>query len=785
MRNLKRVLSLAMASVMLLGMMVIGAGAVDYKDGKDVSYNEAVDVMSAIGVFQGDNNGNFNPKGNLTREQAAKIITYMLMGKEAADGLTTSKAPFTDVAATRWSAGSIAYCVANGIVAGDGQGNFMPEATVTGSQLGKMLLGALGYQAETEGMVGAGWEINVAKLVKRAELNKGILVGLSRALNREQAAQMAFNTLNGRTVEYIGGTKVTTSDGTTIVVGGTRDYTGNVGSDNFYKINFPALTNNTANVVGSFGRPASNWKLGVKTIGVYDATPTFTYTATTTATVMGADLGDYAITNAPVVANSTGSIAANVSSVANVAAITGNGRTVEVYTGNNAVSKVVVIDTYITTISSISTVNKEVRLSGYTAITESGNKALYTVLAAMKKGDNVLVNVDASHTVKAVSVPTVVSGTYTAANNGGTEITVGGTKYKFALNGPAANSMTLGSTYDLYLDANGYVIKAEVQAAAATTFGFLTGAVVEGNVKNGQTLVARIVLADGTQKWVDVTTVNGTAVNENNIATSLLGELDSAIAYAEKADGTYSIKTITDGTALVVSNASDLEYTTTGATITNNKVNFLTGTLASAQGNNSTLFLVKQGNGSYKAYQGVKNVPSMTGVAANVVIAKDTTVASLVVVTVSSATSSTSSDSYAYITRYTGSEYVDGNTLYSYEAIVKGEIVTLKSNVSTIATAGLYQVNYDGNGIATALNNTATEYVHVTVDGTKVVSGVVKFGNGTINKMAGDDMKVFVVLKSGAPVQVEASDIASFTQAGAIGILKNDFVTTLIVFEAP
>ena len=53
MRNLKRVLSLSLASIMLLGMMVIGSSAAS--DYIDVDYDndnvEAIEVLNAIGVM--------------------------------------------------------------------------------------------------------------------------------------------------------------------------------------------------------------------------------------------------------------------------------------------------------------------------------------------------------------------------------------------------------------------------------------------------------------------------------------------------------------------------------------------------------------------------------------------------------------------------------------------------------------------------------------------------------------------------------------------------------------
>ena len=119
MKNLKKVLSLVLALAMALSLMTaaFAADASDYKDYSKVTYKEAVDVMTAAGIFNGGDGNNFNSDATLNREQAAKIITYMLVGQEKADKLTATVAPYADVAANRWSAGAIAYCTNEGILA--------------------------------------------------------------------------------------------------------------------------------------------------------------------------------------------------------------------------------------------------------------------------------------------------------------------------------------------------------------------------------------------------------------------------------------------------------------------------------------------------------------------------------------------------------------------------------------------------------------------------------------------------------------------------------------------
>lgn len=75
MRNLKRVLSLALASVMLIGMMVVGASAANYDDFSDkdkIVNKEAVSTLVELGVIAGKDDGTYDPTGIVTRGEMAK-----------------------------------------------------------------------------------------------------------------------------------------------------------------------------------------------------------------------------------------------------------------------------------------------------------------------------------------------------------------------------------------------------------------------------------------------------------------------------------------------------------------------------------------------------------------------------------------------------------------------------------------------------------------------------------------------------------------------------------------
>ena len=201
MRTLKKSLALVLALVMVLGLGVVGASADnkldDYTDAKDIgdAYVEAVGVMTGLEIVDGMTETTIDPTATYTREQAAKIIAYMVLGKTAADSLTCTVAPFDDVAADRWSAGYISFCVEQGIIDGMTESTFEPTGTLTGFQWAKMLLSAVGFNANGE-FTGDSWSLNTARVAHSVGLFTGDAAGADHiALQRQQAMLYAFNTL--------------------------------------------------------------------------------------------------------------------------------------------------------------------------------------------------------------------------------------------------------------------------------------------------------------------------------------------------------------------------------------------------------------------------------------------------------------------------------------------------------------------------------------------------------------------------------------------------------------
>ena len=102
-----------------------------------------------------------------------------------------------------WAEGYIESCYAQGIVSGVGGGKFAPAGNVTATQMAKMLLVALGYNADNEGFTGNAWATNVNVRASQKGLYEDLEnIDVNAALTRDNAAQMIWNALNAYEVEY-------------------------------------------------------------------------------------------------------------------------------------------------------------------------------------------------------------------------------------------------------------------------------------------------------------------------------------------------------------------------------------------------------------------------------------------------------------------------------------------------------------------------------------------------------------------------------------------------------
>ncbi len=197
MRNLKKVLALVIAFSMMLSVVAFaGYNDVD----ADADYASAVELLSALNIFKGDENGNFNPDNTITRAEMAAIICRAKGLEDQAAG-SAGATMFADVAADHWASGYINLASQNGIINGYGDGNFGPDDTVTYEQAIKMLVCTLGYEpmAQAKGGWSTGYLVvaNTYKLTEGAAANAtraNLAILVANALEIPMMDQTAFGT---------------------------------------------------------------------------------------------------------------------------------------------------------------------------------------------------------------------------------------------------------------------------------------------------------------------------------------------------------------------------------------------------------------------------------------------------------------------------------------------------------------------------------------------------------------------------------------------------------------
>ena len=420
MKNFRKVLALVLVVATLFSFTAM-ASAKTYTDADKISYKEAVDVLSYVGILNGYEDDSFKPTQTITREEMAKMIAVLSNAGTDVSTLYASACTFADVAKDRWSASYVAYCAKTGVVAGRSASTFDPTAKVTGLETAKMLLVILGFNAEKQGYVGADWKVNVLRDAKVMGLLEDFdaKYNVEAAITREEAAQMMLNALEAPcVVGFLSNNSVTITNA--LVFGGVsllpnkgeladlfdiatyaklKDalkagkwslYGNVIISDDLLAEKLFGLKKTAAADNDCYMRPGSYWtwtdaKGNVKTITGTTLKPVWSSYNTTVAEIekvyKSYNLNNYNVTY---YRNGKNGVLATDPSAA------GKGSLVEIYeipaaTGKSEL-RIVEIETFIDYITEVDTYHKTVTIGGYTdtnnfglKTTDVGKVALYWV----------------------------------------------------------------------------------------------------------------------------------------------------------------------------------------------------------------------------------------------------------------------------------------------------------------------------------------------------------------------------------------------------------------------
>ena len=829
---MKKLLALVLALVMSMSLVTISNAA--FKDADKIDYKEAVDVMNAVGVFVGDEKGNFNAKENLTREQAAKIIAYLELGSKAADALVGG-ATFTDVASSRWSAGFVGYCAQAGIVSGVGDSKFDPAGQLTALQFGKMLLVELGYDAKAEGMVGTDWAINTSKLMAGTKLMDGISGSVNQVLTREKAAQMCLNALEAPMVTYDTKGSTITVDGTKINFGASvaKYETSTVAKDQ--NISKEKLTSGEYTVelgeklykdlkknstTDAFERPATEWMLKAKSIGTYADAADLSYTATVEIGTIYSDLGlskgidDSKVTYYEDGRNQSSTWTQDIVKGSKVEK-GGNGTLLEVYYNDDAESlTVIAINTYVgkITASYKASTTKDAYVT-FTAKTGAGSS--YETDDSYSKDDIVLYTYsgkagDAG--VKSMALAEKVTGKmngFTAEKN----VTVDGTTYKKSANGtsitPGMNT-SVGKDVTVYLDQYGYAafVDADDTLQYAVILAYEKGSRLES-------ARAKLLFTDGTTKKVDVKALkknDGTTVTPVNLddyasANSDLNQYD-VVSYTVNSDEEYTLTLAADARDAAVGSAKITKgIPSLAGTVSGNAYNVGTASSGVLYANGKTTFLVIDESGTdttYTSYAGIANVPNIewkggTYTAPITLLTEDNTIAKIVVVAKTKVSGETNnlyiSDGSKAVTFIKGGSAGQSYTkelgyYYEYDAIIDGAESKIKTDFAVTNYSILTGVSYNSKGVASGYGEIASMDINnpVAHTGTNLFTAVgTEATTNSVVKIGAklyafdDDCKVYYIGTDGTLIASAPASIGKDTNDQVWFKLTDGLLSTVFI----
>lgn len=381
-------------------------------------------------------------------------------------------------------------------------------------------------------------------------------------------------------------------------------------------------------------------------------------------------------------------------------------------------AKVTVKDTVNKTVTLSVTVGgatKTVKLDGKVA---DPNKDFYDEVYAMSKNDYVLLTAkgdvatattqltDDFEIIELLGAPKTATGKVSAIKGASATaatrtLTIGGEAYKEAAR-EAGAGLNLNDNKTYYLDTYGNIIGYSA-VTESKDYAVVMATSVSGDVMNGSSFYAKLLLTDGTQKWVEVSKIGSTKVNDDNYtSTSFTNALPAPnadtdvtfVTYATDADGKYELSTLagaTDGTE-----TADYSGPAAPANIVKNGTSYNDGTETYTLTNSTVFLFYNSKTKAYDAYKGLANLPSTTTVAANKGYVLQTSQASGVarIVLVTSKTDVASDVVFVYNDTATDERYANSTTIKTYKAIVDGVITTVEAKNGELPNKG---VVYMGN----------------------------------------------------------------------------------------
>jgi len=198
MSKIKRFVASSAASALLASVLAVPSFAAIPSDVVGTRFEEAAKVLGAFDIMVGDGNA-FRANDPITRSEVTKIAVALKGLSKVAGSQTTSK--FPDVSDDHWAKGFINVGTTEGLVIGDGAGNFRPDDIITYPEVVTILVRAVGYEPKAQssggypgGYISAGNSMGLTSGVSAPARSSG-------TVSRGEVALMAYNALDVNIME--------------------------------------------------------------------------------------------------------------------------------------------------------------------------------------------------------------------------------------------------------------------------------------------------------------------------------------------------------------------------------------------------------------------------------------------------------------------------------------------------------------------------------------------------------------------------------------------------------
>lgn len=210
---MKRFLTFALMLGLLCTASVFPASA----SSDAVSDEVITQVIGALGIMTGDENGDLNLSDNVTRAEFARMLVATSSYKDKVSAVS-NVSPFRDVPYTHWAAAYVKTAVEQGWLTGYLDGTYHPEQNITLEEADTGVLKLLGYS--TTDFSGA-YPYGQLSLANSLGLNDRISASQGDTMTRQDMMYLFYNLLSADTKE---GTAYSESLGYTLDADGNIDY---------------------------------------------------------------------------------------------------------------------------------------------------------------------------------------------------------------------------------------------------------------------------------------------------------------------------------------------------------------------------------------------------------------------------------------------------------------------------------------------------------------------------------------------------------------------------------